>query len=113
MQGLDDAKPIIQATPVSLSARAFEPLAAAMRIAAPAKRHKSGTMVGLGSFLSITSADSGGHPPNGTLSGIAQTGTKMLGNVLHDLHVVGAGTQPMKRLSCILLCISYMNRAAS
>lgn len=88
MQGLDDAKPILQATPVSLTARNFEPLAAAMRVAAPAKRHKSGSIVGIGSFLSIASADSSGQNGNGPLAGLAHSGTKMLGNVLHELHVV-------------------------
>ena len=87
-QGLDDAKPILQATPVSLAARHFDPLAAAMKVAAPAKRHKSGSIVGIGSFLSIASADSGGPMANGSLAGLAHSGTKILGNVLHDLHVV-------------------------
>lgn len=89
LQGLDDAKPILQATPVSLTGRHFAPLAATMKVSAPAKRGRSGSIVGIGSFLSIASADSGGNQGNGSLAGYAHTGTRILGNVLHDLHVVG------------------------
>ena len=85
---MDDAKPILQATPVSLTSRAFDPLEAAMKVSAPAKRHKSGSIAGIGSFLSIASVDSSGQNGNHPLAGFAQTGTKMLGNVLQELHVV-------------------------
>ena len=74
-----------------------------MKVAAPGKRHKSGSIVGIGSFLSIASADSSGNNANGSLAGLAHSGTKLLGNVLHELHVVCIPTLvPDCPLNCLL-----------
>ena len=88
LQGLDDAKPIIQANPSSLSTREFEPLAAAIRVTVPPKRGKSGAHGhGNGSFLSVGSGDSNnsslisGHP----LTSLARTGSKLFGSLLADI----------------------------
>ena len=86
-QGLDDAKPIIQANPVSLMAREYEALAAAMRVGLPARRHRTGSVANLGSFLSIGSGDSqqSGMLSNGPLHALARTGSRLFGSILGDL----------------------------
>ena len=87
LQGLDDAKPIIQANPVSLMAREYEALAAAMRVGLPARRHRTGSVANIGSFLSIGSGDSqhSGTLGNGTLHALARTGSRLFGSILGDL----------------------------
>ncbi len=44
-------------------------------------------MIGIGSFLSMAST-SDSHSNGPSFAGLARSGSKMLGNMLHDLHVV-------------------------